>query len=117
MCVDTDSSAIHGFIVYKTAYNGLANTIWVEALYTVPQMRYNGITRALLSSFPGARACRFTLHKSRSEAASNPMMQGILNAKKIEDVSPKFELWEVRLDSERVPGSNPAMDEIRRKIA
>ncbi len=110
---DLGSNRLIGFMAYwETEEKG---TIFAEALYIEPEMRYNGLTRALLASFPGAHKVSFILHKSRSEGTGNPMLTGLLRARKVSDHPHKahLEYWEFLLDHEREFNSNANMNQLR----
>lgn len=110
---DLQANDILGFMCYRFIDD---TTLWAEALYIKPEMRYNGLTRALLASFPRVKLVRFILHKSRSEGATNPMMLGLANARYVgEGPNPRLELWEFDLDHSKEFGASPAMEEIRKE--
>ena len=106
-----ESGLYLGFIVYSRNSQKEGH-LWIEALYIVPEMRYNGLTRALLASFPGYKGALFALHKSRRNE-DNPMMQGMYDAAYLSPhpTNDLLEMWVV--DWSVRP--NPEMDKIRNK--
>jgi hypothetical protein len=105
-----------GFIAYYTPDKDHNSAIYVEALYISPEVRYNGITRSFLASFPGVEHIRFALHKSRRESKEkDPMLSGLLNAVKVGEhpTNNRLEVWQYRIDHSRAFGTNKAMTPLK----
>ena len=109
----TISDTYLGFIIYGP-YETNVDYLWIEGLYIVPEMRYNGVSRALFASFPTCKGAAFALHKSRSHEG-NPMMQGMRNAHLVSahPTNDLLTIWHVDWPIQ----SHPQMDSIRSKHA
>ena len=106
-----------GFAAYTYPYKDNNKHIWFECLYITPSMRYNRLTRALLSSFPGIDKVTFALHKSRRKSNPPPIITGLVNKRLVGDDprNPHLEIWEFDI-SDHAPGDNPKGSQFHKKI-
>lgn len=114
---DLDTNNLVGFICAEP-HREENNALFIDSLYITPSLRYNGLTRALLASYPGYERAFFTLHSHRSEGSGNPMLQGLLGARKtgFSLENPDLETWTVDLDTRRAFASNDNMIPLRQAV-
>jgi len=104
-----DRGSIIGFIQYKLLDEGV---LFGDALYVLPEIRFNGIAKLVMDSFPNVKKILFQIHR---DCPPSVMLGGFFTCKKLANSEElDLELWEAEYLPE-IQGKNESVIQMKKE--